>query len=309
MSKGPNQNPTQASVSSEQPHFSSEQGLTPLEKQSYALQQQALRIAHAMQTSLDAYYLIKRFADEIKALLDHSSFSYNHEESEHHYEEGKIQPHSLHYDLSIGEETLGHIDITRETPFTQRELEAFENAVAHLVYPLRNSIKYHEAVIHSLTDPLTRLGNRLAYNNAIAREFEYAVRHHSPLTLVVCDIDKFKSINDTYGHCAGDKVIIEMGQLLKKACRDSDIVFRIGGEEFVILLGHTETQGAQTLTQRLLKDIQNHDFIWDDKELTVTLSLGIACYQEKDTITSLFHRADQALYLSKKAGGNQVKAL
>lgn len=308
MSKGSSKESIETSTRLQAPKNDTQLYATYNEQQNPA-PQHALRIAHAMQTSLDAYYLIKRFADELKALVPYSSFSYSHDESDHHYHEGKIQPHVIHYSLKIEEEHFGHIELSRSEKFSEREIEAFTNAMSLLVYPLRNSIKYHKAVIHSLTDPLTRLGNRLAYNNTMLRELEFASRHDSPLALIVCDIDKFKSINDTYGHCAGDRVIADLGQVLREVCRNSDIVFRIGGEEFVIVLSHTDLEGAQTLANRVLRDIRIHNFHWQEQSITVTLSLGISCYQHQDTTTTLFQRADQALYLSKKAGGDQVKTL
>lgn len=270
----------------------------------YALQQQALRIVQAMQTTLDVYDLVKRFSKELKAILPFHSFLYKNDTTQHEYQEGLVQPHKATYNLSIEEQSLGEITVTKETPFEPKEIELLENALSQVMYPLKNAIQYHEALVSSLTCALTGLGNRHAYDLAIKRELEFCSRHELDLSLLVCDLDKFKRINDTYGHSAGDMVIKETGQVIAQVCRDSDIVFRIGGEEYVIILKNTDPEGAKTLADRIRHALKEHAFVWQDQALHLTISVGISHLTQNDTTQSLFERADGALYSAKRKGGN-----
>lgn len=156
------------------------------------------------------------------------------------------------------------------------------------------------------TDSLTKLPNRYSYNERIVIEYGRWRRYRSPLSLVVADIDLFKSINDQFGHEAGDKVLQEVGRVLLVAVRDSDFVARIGGEEFVILLPATNVKDAEKAINKLRRDIKEI-FVHSKNRVTkVTLSFGVSQFENSDTAQAVFARADKALYHAKIKGRDQV---
>ncbi len=272
----------------------------------YALQQQALRIAHAMQTTLDIYHLLQRFNRELKDIVPFHSFEYNNEESKHHYLDGTIHKHTVSYAFNVEQQALGDLTLTRNEAFSEQEILLIENALSQLMLPLRNSLSYHDALVSSLTDPLTQLGNRQAYDCAIKKEFEFCKRHQINLSLLICDLDKFKKINDTYGHKAGDAVLIATASIMASACRDSDIVFRYGGEEFAIILKNCDQHGAKALADRIREALTAHTVQFHDQLIKVSTSIGLAHLQSQDSPDSLFERADSALYEAKTQGGNRA---
>jgi len=161
----------------------------------------------------------------------------------------------------------------------------------------------------SITDALTGLFNRRHFENTADREFLRAVRYKNDLTFAIVDIDFFKHINDTYGHLCGDKILKEVAFLLNDSFRKTDIVFRYGGEEFVILLPETTKQGAGIIAERLRKNIANLIRVNtnDDRIVTTTVSMGISQFpNDAATGKELIEAADKALYYSKRNGKNVV---
>ncbi|WP_047285937.1 MULTISPECIES: sensor domain-containing diguanylate cyclase [Pseudomonas] len=156
----------------------------------------------------------------------------------------------------------------------------------------------------SRTDHLTQLYNRGHWEQRL--QFEYN-RHGSSIALLMLDIDHFKSINDRHGHQAGDAVIKRVSELIHQHVRDSDVAGRYGGEEFAILLPHTDLAGARTLAERLRQSVEEQEVIHNGQAIAFTISLGIACLDRpaRDH-RCLIEWADQALYTSKRAGRNRV---
>ncbi len=162
----------------------------------------------------------------------------------------------------------------------------------------------------SITDELTGLYNRRHFWDRLDPEFKRAVRYGDPLSCLLLDIDKFKDLNDTYGHPVGDLALKELGRILKAECRGTDIVARFGGEEFIILLGRTDTDGATLFAERLRRIVEEHSFQPADMdgEIHITLSIGVVSYPNDDVhaINDLIRLADDALYRAKNGGRNRV---
>lgn len=169
-------------------------------------------------------------------------------------------------------------------------------------------LKLSIALDRALRDPLTGLGNRMAYDNRLDLEITRWQRHKSPLTLIIWDIDHFKKINDTLGHKAGDKTLKIIAKLLSENCRHLDFLSRFGGEEFTMLLPETDQESALTLANKLRKIIEKTRFNSGNGFLTITLSCGISQFREGDTAESIFDRADKALYQAKQMGRNRCMA-
>ncbi|MEN9465518.1 MAG: hypothetical protein RL217_1699 [Pseudomonadota bacterium] len=153
-------------------------------------------------------------------------------------------------------------------------------------------------------DVLTGLPNRQGYQDRLADELARHHRYGSPLALVVCDIDHFKRINDTYGHLAGDKVLQLIARMLRKNIRDVDFVARYGGEEFVILMPETTAVDAHKAAEKLRIVIEQSPFNFRKERVSITMSFGISEFLNKDSPEQVFERADKALYQSKHAGRN-----
>lgn len=270
------------------------------------LLQQSLQFGHALQATLDVYDVIKRFYKELSSIVKINSFQFNNSETGHGFEMGKICANQLQYNLSIDKDKLGSLVISRKAKFTEQEIVLVENAITSLVYPLRNSIKYHEAILNSYTDTLTKIGNRTAFNNSLQREMEFAKRHQTSLNMLVIDVDNFKNINDNFGHQAGDYILAQLAKILVKLNRTSDMVFRYGGEEFIILLSNTKNKGALHVANRICSQVANSDFIYNQQAIEVTVSIGISEYNFQESADQLFRRADQNLYKAKNAGKNQA---
>jgi len=159
----------------------------------------------------------------------------------------------------------------------------------------------------AMCDVLTGLPNRLAYKDRIEMEASRCRRYQSPFSLAVWDIDFFKRINDNYGHKAGDKTLILVGQLLRNNCRTSDFVARYGGEEFVMLMPNTDASQALVMTESIREMIAKCKFNHNGEEINLTLSCGICEFNADDQHDEVFVRADRALYQAKKSGRNRCE--
>jgi diguanylate cyclase (GGDEF)-like protein len=160
--------------------------------------------------------------------------------------------------------------------------------------------------ITSTLDPLTKTFNRYALQKYFEELFSKD-RITEDLFVIMLDIDNFKSINDRFGHIAGDKILIFISKLLKKALRDGDKVYRFGGEEFVILLNRTDLEGAELVTNRLLSLCRQNKPLFQNEQITVTLSLGLTRMHKNDSMDTLIHRADTALYRAKSNGKDRME--
>ncbi len=158
------------------------------------------------------------------------------------------------------------------------------------------------------TDELTGLSRRSRFEKDAMRVFAQEKRTPLPVSLIVMDIDKFKKINDKYGHLAGDKVLSRVGQLLQTTSRSTDIVGRIGGEEFAILLWNADIKGARLVAEQLRGTLENYDFGALLGGQSCTASFGVAQLEEGESYKDLFALADRALYRAKNTGRNRVSA-
>ena len=154
-------------------------------------------------------------------------------------------------------------------------------------------------------DSLTKTFNRRALDTYLQKVCEKKELQHE-LHILLLDIDDFKHVNDTYGHIAGDKVLIFISNLLRKTLRDGDKVFRYGGEEFLIVLNRIDEKTCQKIAKRIVKLIGSNKLFYNGKSLQVTISMGATKYYSGDTPETLIARADKALYKSKKNGKNQM---
>jgi two-component system, cell cycle response regulator len=160
----------------------------------------------------------------------------------------------------------------------------------------------------SQTDGLTEVANRRALETKLDEMWAHSQRLHEPLSIVMCDIDKFKSVNDTYGHQVGDIVLKDFACLLKEAVREIDRIGRYGGEEFLLLLPGTPLDSAVTFAERLREIVKEHTFSFEGGTLTRTMSCGVAAWPHPEIRDqeALLKAADDALYVAKESGRDKV---
>lgn len=157
------------------------------------------------------------------------------------------------------------------------------------------------------TDELTNTFNRRSFNKALTTEISRAARYQEPFSIVMLDLDKFKSINDTHGHDAGDQVLISFADHVKGHLRDTDTFARFGGEEFVVLMPHTLATSAVSTAERIRSGVEAMDIPIADGIISVSVSIGIAQYTPQDAprAAELLKKADDALYEAKHTGRNR----
>ena len=165
----------------------------------------------------------------------------------------------------------------------------------------------------SKTDGLTGMINRRALTDCLAYEIDRAERYHSELALILCDVDNFKEINDTYGHDAGDRALQTLSATLKTILRKIDIAGRYGGDEFMLILPETTVRGAESLAEKLLYAVRDTELrLADGKQIRLSMSIGIAGLEadsEGENIDSFVKRADDAMYASKQGGKDRVSVV
>ena len=169
----------------------------------------------------------------------------------------------------------------------------------------RIKLLHQQMSLMAYTDPLTSIYNRLHFGHFLDAEIDRVKRYGGTFSIIFFDLDRFKEVNDEYGHLVGDEVLKRVAEIVEKANRNADIFARYGGEEFIILAPATDIAGARVHAERLRNDIEHHRF----SEIShLTCSFGVAEYKpDADDVTSLFKRADTALYNAKKLGRNRVE--
>lgn len=271
-----------------------------------SLSQLRQQLSLQLQTSLEPQRILGLFFREIQRLVPLDALSYTHKASDLRLEFGVRGHHSVSYSLSHEGEHLGELVFRRNQRFNVQEQANLESLLSALLYPMRNTLLYRAATQSALRDPLTDTGNRIAMDQTLQREIEMSRRHLQPLSLLMLDIDHFKHINDTHGHSAGDDVLRAVAASIKSQLRNVDMVFRFGGEEFLILLSNTGREAAAMVGERLRYAAQARNYSADGNTIELTVSLGCSTLLPGESSESLLRRADSALYVAKREGRNRL---
>lgn len=189
-----------------------------------------------------------------------------------------------------------------------RELKQYHDRLEYTVNELQMEMAERKVAIEELeqlatTDPLTSLYNRRKFNELLAYEVERNQRYHADLSLIMCDIDHFKKINDKFGHAAGDTALKIFSDKVTENIRDVDIFARWGGEEFMILMPNSNINSARSVAEKLRKTIEDTD---TKTVASLTASFGVTHCKDDDTTESFVKRVDEALYKAKQQGRNTV---
>ncbi len=196
------------------------------------------------------------------------------------------------YNLKLDTKVLQEL-----SPIT-KSISSLSRNTSALVY------KLHEIAEH---DELTRMPNRRAAINFLKQKQKEVSRYYSLCSVIIIDIDYFKKINDTYGHPIGDEILINVGRLISKYCRDSDYASRLGGEEFMVIAPQTDVSSAYVLANKLKTKVESYIHQCGQNQIKVTISCGVSSLVAEGSVEQTYRQADDALYLAKKLGRNNVQ--
>ncbi|MFT7560334.1 MAG: diguanylate cyclase (GGDEF)-like protein [Flavobacteriales bacterium] len=265
-----------------------------------------LKLSNNLQSTLILDQAIEMFYTNVKNVLRCDGLRYENAMMNVDLMCGVRETHSAKYSISSQKEQLGDVLVFRKHMFSEPELAVLEMLIGVLFYPLRNTLLYREALQNSLRDGLTGIGNRSALEHSFDREVKLAKRHRNTLSIALIDIDLFKTINDNHGHSAGDAALKSIAKDIQSSLRETDQVFRYGGEEFIAILHEADISNAEKTAERIRKTIATTPIIYDGVELRATCSIGVCTLRESDDPSSFFKRTDKALYKAKNAGRNRV---
>lgn len=272
------------------------------------LHKQSLNLLAKLHTSLDIEQLLHDFNQGIHVALPELTLSVDCPDC-YVPIQANPGPKQWQFHIIIDDEYLCDLSLFSHTELDPADIEQLSLWLRVLAYPLRNAIHLHKMRMQVFRDGLTGVQNRIALDQSLGRELASAQRHQTELSLIIIDIDHFKSINDRFGHSRGDLALQTTTNIIRSCLRNSDQIFRYGGEEFVVLLTHTEPLGTYILAERIRQAMAQGDHLIGDIRIPITLSIGFATMQWNDTIESLFNKADKAMYTAKNSGRNQVCSL
>ena len=242
------------------------------------------------------------------------SFNEKHPISKHEFAVlGMIEPFPVFqpdicYPIFFQERKFGVIAIMRQKNLNEREKNLIGVVSGIAGVALNNTRSFAEITDTAHTDPLTKLNNIGHFKELMRNELERSKRFQHHLSIGIIDLDKFKEYNDTYGHQAGDHLLIQLAQIFTKHFDDTDTIARYGGDEFIVMCPEIKKQEAVRILANLLHDLGLYDFTRGPKKVQVTFSAGVSSYPDDGTSTvELIKAADAALYEAKGAGRNTVK--
>jgi len=214
----------------------------------------------------------------------------------------EIPEPSTHDEIGLLSRTFN--DMMRRLRGYQSEIETANQSLLERNIELQQAKETFQQL--SITDGLTKLHNHRFFQDHLTREIKRVTRSREPLSMLMADIDDFKSLNDRFGHAAGDELLEGLARVMNEMVRDSDLLARYGGEEFVVLAPNTDRAGAYRLAEKIRVNIAEHSFILDDslRPMAVTISIGVAQYQGNRK--NFFQATDRALYRAKAEGKNCV---
>lgn len=264
------------------------------------------RLTRRLSTTLNLETQLAILAEEVSSVVPFDCMNYRHQIAarEFVYATGMGGPHRCDYRLNLEGSFYGTLSLSRRQKFTEQELEGIELMLAAAICPIRNACQFIAIEQAALTDSLTGVPNKRAMDEVLARACSLGDRHGDQYSLILCDLDHFKDVNDQHGHVVGDHILKLAAAELERAVRNSDSVYRFGGEEFAILLPHTDEYHARAVADRILEYIRSISVNCGDVDVSVTTSCGVAQRLPDESADQWLARADEALYRAKDHGRN-----
>lgn len=264
------------------------------------------RLARRLSTTLSLETQLGILVEEIQGVIPFDAMNYRHRiaRQDFVFSTGMGGPHRCEYALNLDGHYYGTLTFHRRQKFSDEELSGFEMVIAAAICPIRNSCQFIAIEQAALTDSLTAIGNKRAMDEDLVRAAALSGRHGTEWSLVLCDLDHFKQINDSHGHVVGDHILARTAEQLERSIRTSDTVYRFGGEEFAILLPHTSLEEAREVADRARDAISRIRVDGGDEPVGVTASCGVAVHLADENPEQWLIRADEALYRAKAQGRN-----
>lgn len=265
-----------------------------------------VRLSRRLATTLSLDTQLTVIAEEFTALVPFDAMQYRHRIANRDFVffTGKGGPHHCEYRLSVEGQLYGTLAFHRRQRFSEEELAGLEMLISVSACHLRNACHHIAIERAALTDSLTGIGNKRALESAMAQAGALADRQGAAWSLILCDLDHFKQVNDNHGHVIGDHILVKTAEQLERAVRTSDTVYRFGGEEFAVLLPHTGEKEAREVADRIRELVESIRVDGGATPLTVTASCGVAMHLVDEAPDHWLARADEALYRAKAQGRN-----
>lgn len=258
--------------------------------------QRNLALLEQLQTTLDVKQLIDIFALEVAKHLDFTGIYFKHADVSATARGSRQAKAERQFELKINDNFLGIITYAINNPMSIVNYKVLTELHHLLINPLNNAIRYHQAMQLAMQDSLTQLGNRRSFDEQIKRTMAQAARRQTCVGLILCDLNKFKAINDSFGHIVGDNVLVQFAKALRQSVRGTDCIFRFGGDEFAIIVADATEQSLAIIEHRIYQNKSQDALL---AKYNVTSSLGFAFMNRADDAISFFKRADKALYSQK----------
>tara|TARA_R110000744_G_scaffold17976_2_gene48507 strand:- start:6141 stop:7037 length:897 start_codon:yes stop_codon:yes gene_type:complete len=258
--------------------------------------QRNLALLEQLQTTLDVKQLIDIFAIEVAKYLDFTGLYFKHVDISATARGSRQAKSERQFELKLNGQFFGMITYAVNMPISMGNYKVLTELHELLLNPLKNAVQYHQAMQLAMQDSLTQLGNRRSFDEQIKRTMAQANRRHTRVGLILSDLNQFKAINDTFGHNIGDNVLVQFAKALRQSVRDTDCVFRFGGDEFAIIVADATEQALSVIEHRIYHAMSQDALL---AKHNVTSSLGLAFMNRADNATSFFKRADKALYSQK----------
>lgn len=258
--------------------------------------QRNLALLQQLQTTLEVKQLIDIFAIEAAKYLDFSGLYFKHPDISATARGSRQAKAERQFELRINDQFMGILSYSINAPISLTNYKVLTELHQLLVNPLNNAVKYHQVMQLAMQDALTQLGNRRSFDIQLKRTMAQATRRHSSVGLILCDLNKFKAINDSFGHVVGDNVLVHFADALRHSVRDSDCLFRFGGDEFAVIVEDASEAALATIELRIYHALENDALL---AKYNLTSSLGFAFMNSADTPTTFLQKADQALYSQK----------
>lgn len=262
-----------------------------------------LALLRRLQTSLEPVELLRLLSAELAPHVDHEGLSLLH--PQHPAQVGDGGFCTADWPLRRDREVIATLRVHSCTPLDEMELRTLAVATELLAQPMANALHCEDLRRHAREDALTGLYNRAALERMLPREAALAEREARPLSLLMLDLDHFKRVNDRRGHAVGDALLRLFAEVLRECLRQSDLAFRYGGEEFVVLLPDTDPAGACQAARRIAACLKQRAAA--SMALEASVSVGVAAAGEDAAEPErLLQSADRALYLAKELGRDRV---
>lgn len=277
------------------PAYSNYSFIAP-KRQHKLTQSQKIIILEKLQTNLVLPDLLRNFSAIAAHYIRFKGLKFRHETNCIEIHKHPLDLFQQSFSLTNNNKDLGTLVYSSDEPLQINELSILKELHQLLVTNLMHALMFQEMQNRVLKDHLTGLDNRASFDENVQRSYSLCQRHKSNMVLLLTDLNNFKTINDTYGHQFGDKILCRYANVLQRCVRNSDMAFRLGGDEFAIILQPATDQSAKRVIERI-----NHEIATDDllREFKISSAIGSAMWRAGSTVDSLFKQADEALYQNK----------